>query len=785
MANALTYQSEFTGQQMDERFTAVATLTAALEALTGVVAQKYVKPSDGIPSTDMTAAVQASLAKAESAVQSLADYYTKTEVDQLLAAINGMDYVDVATLPTASASTMGKIYLLGPDSSGYYAYYYTSYDGTSYSWVGPLGTTEISLSNYATKAELNQLDQKVTDLDNVLDTAGTREQVLATGATNNSYVNYQTGAVTSSSANKSTDGIDVSEYHGRTIQYLQNVYTGSSGSVGMAFYDSNNTFVSGVPCHFGGSAEGVEETTTIVPNNATYAKFTIFKDYADSFYVKALGDYHSERLDEIEDIVNNLIQDADTEDDFDISDDDGNIIARFLDGDVRTKNFDSSLLKSEDDADSDFSVQDEDGNIIIGVVGGYPVTKNFNGEDVENRLANLEDGNSGIEGWSKMPGLGENPLSFVRFDGGMGRIFRTWGFIGDSYNSGEMYGKQTEILSLSAEHQNTAISEGALVAETGSVVTEQYQVSAYLPRLRLVFASSSGLSGKILAASVQNEVYTNLITGGGNTTYTISLSSGRNIVISYPSDNVPQILFGSTFVQDMYDLSWGQQMARLLGSAGYNFSVGGEYCKRWCIGEDNDRRWQEAQTSLKDAYTIALGVNDRGYWLDGATSVVNYPCVTAYPNQNQYGALTITKADVLADIDLDDYTNNADSYAGWYAGIIQRIKSVRPDSHIFCITNPGEGGGEEWNQTIRLVVEIMQEKYGNTIWLIDLATYNPNTQEINANCNLNGHWSAFGYLYAAYEISTYIDWLIRNNIDAFRGSSLIGTGSSAKEWTII
>ena len=146
---------------MDERFRAVATLAEALTVLEQAIAAKYTKPADGIPSTDMDADVQAALEKANTAVQSLADYYTKTEVDQLLAAINGMDYVDVSTLPTASASTMGKIYLVGPDGSGYYAYYYTSYDGTNYSWVGPLGTTEISLANYATKAELSQLDQEL------------------------------------------------------------------------------------------------------------------------------------------------------------------------------------------------------------------------------------------------------------------------------------------------------------------------------------------------------------------------------------------------------------------------------------------------------------------------------------------------------------------------------------------------------------------------------------------------------------------------------------------------
>ena len=161
MANELTYQSEFTGQQMDARFAAVAELQTALTELQAAVAAKYSKPAEGIPSTDLDADVNAALAKANSAIQSLADYYTKAEVDALLAAINAQEYVDVSTLPTASASTMGKIYLVGPDGSGYYSYYISSYDGSAYSWVGPLGTTEISLANYATKSEFNQLDQDV------------------------------------------------------------------------------------------------------------------------------------------------------------------------------------------------------------------------------------------------------------------------------------------------------------------------------------------------------------------------------------------------------------------------------------------------------------------------------------------------------------------------------------------------------------------------------------------------------------------------------------------------
>jgi len=40
--------------------------------------------------------------------------------------------------------------------------YYTSYDGSAYSWV-QLGTTTVNLSDYATKTELNQLEAEMDD----------------------------------------------------------------------------------------------------------------------------------------------------------------------------------------------------------------------------------------------------------------------------------------------------------------------------------------------------------------------------------------------------------------------------------------------------------------------------------------------------------------------------------------------------------------------------------------------------------------------------------------------
>ena len=73
-------------------------------------------------------------------------------------------YVEVDTLPTASASTMNALYLVPSQVQGSYDIYYTSQDGReTYSWVFLCGTT-IQLSDYATKAEVDQLEQKVDDI---------------------------------------------------------------------------------------------------------------------------------------------------------------------------------------------------------------------------------------------------------------------------------------------------------------------------------------------------------------------------------------------------------------------------------------------------------------------------------------------------------------------------------------------------------------------------------------------------------------------------------------------
>lgn len=161
------YQSEFQGATIDARLAAVATMQTAISNLESAVAAKYSKPSSGIPETDLAANVQSALALARTAIQSLSDYYTKAQVDDITAAIaasvDSTSGVVVTTLPSAGAGTLGKIYYVGPDANGFYDRYVTSYDGSTYSWLA-LGNTEVDMTQYATVEQLNQLDQEINGL---------------------------------------------------------------------------------------------------------------------------------------------------------------------------------------------------------------------------------------------------------------------------------------------------------------------------------------------------------------------------------------------------------------------------------------------------------------------------------------------------------------------------------------------------------------------------------------------------------------------------------------------
>lgn len=87
--------------------------------------------------------------------------YTREEVAALIAQIQGMEFVPVQTLPTASADTLRKIYLVpaaNPQTANQIDEYYTQDNGSGasprYTWE-LFGSAALDLSGYVTTTALN------------------------------------------------------------------------------------------------------------------------------------------------------------------------------------------------------------------------------------------------------------------------------------------------------------------------------------------------------------------------------------------------------------------------------------------------------------------------------------------------------------------------------------------------------------------------------------------------------------------------------------------------------
>ena len=76
--------------------------------------------------------------------------------DGVVVTYDGTDYTGTLA---ASASTTNKIYLVSTGTTDEYYRYVTGQSGSTYSWA-PLGSTEMDLSDYATKSEVSALDRK-------------------------------------------------------------------------------------------------------------------------------------------------------------------------------------------------------------------------------------------------------------------------------------------------------------------------------------------------------------------------------------------------------------------------------------------------------------------------------------------------------------------------------------------------------------------------------------------------------------------------------------------------
>lgn len=213
---------------------------------------------------------------------------------------------------------------------------------------------------------------------------------------------------------------------------------------------------------------------------------------------------------------------------------------------------------------------------------------------------------------------------------------------------------------------------------------------------------------------------------------------------------------GEKGYHDHFEYSWGQYIARSAGCTVRNFSRGGMSASEyWNTFAEANGFW--SSELLCQAYIIALGANDLS-WL-------NQPLGSA------------------ADIDLADCGKNAETFAGYYGRIIQRLKSMQPKAKFFLVTMPrSDGGDEPVHEAHAELMHSLASIFDNT-YVLDLHAYAPvYDAAFRRSFYLGGHLSPAGYLLTARMIESCIDYLVRHNPRDFAEVGFIGTDLSNKTY---
>lgn len=216
---------------------------------------------------------------------------------------------------------------------------------------------------------------------------------------------------------------------------------------------------------------------------------------------------------------------------------------------------------------------------------------------------------------------------------------------------------------------------------------------------------------------------------------------------------------GEKIYIDCFEYSWGQYIGRMTGAKVYNFSRGGMTAKEYCESFADAKDYWNPNKACQ-AYIIALGVND------------------IYNLNMEVGS--------VEDIDLKDWRNNRSTFAGYYGQIVQRLKLIQPEAKFFFMTMPREANKTDFqigqgNAHASLLWD-MQKKITNS-YVIDFRKYAPlYDQEFRELYFLGGHMQPCGYMLTAKMVASYIDFLIRHNMNDFKKVGLIEEGKRWQKW---
>ncbi len=217
---------------------------------------------------------------------------------------------------------------------------------------------------------------------------------------------------------------------------------------------------------------------------------------------------------------------------------------------------------------------------------------------------------------------------------------------------------------------------------------------------------------------------------------------------------------GNTTYHDHYEHSWGQYLGRTTGSQIYTFSRGGMTAKEYLDSfASNMGFW--APSLAAQAYIVALGVND-------ILNNLELPMGS------------------IEDIKENPDGNNK-TFLGYYAAILQKYRAISPGAKFFLVTFPvsnvyASEAQQQRSEEHRLLLYALAEKFSNT-YVIDLRRYAPVYDDaFMEKFYLSYHMNPMGYVLTAKLIASYIDYIIRHDMAAFRQVGLIGTPQLDKEY---
>lgn len=222
---------------------------------------------------------------------------------------------------------------------------------------------------------------------------------------------------------------------------------------------------------------------------------------------------------------------------------------------------------------------------------------------------------------------------------------------------------------------------------------------------------------------------------------------GDSLSVGYMGDSS-----GTAHGRNIY-YSWGQVLARRYGNKCLNFGFSGATTETWYTNEKHGKVELVQEQNKCQAYVVGLGVND-----------------------------TVTESNVgnANDINLSDYTQNANTFYGNYAKVLQTIMETAPTAYIFVFTIPKTKGTNRFSEIKNNAIKgVVTKLASDRVFVIETNDYSElfNLDVITDN-SYSSHYTAIGYANIATINAIMLSDCMNSNADKLKDIAFIPYGNN-------